>query len=1339
MVTSVAMVAVGFVAVAPHAAAASCSGSADKPEIGELMVNQGIPSYGKVIRGKKALIKLFLTLPSSCTSSSSMYVTGATVTLSHVSLDGQTVDPVSLQLTPTATLSGGPLTSPVQDSATWDPIFAVPASFLAPQPNGSVDWTQDWTLRIDASVSYKIGSHGTVTSVQPYLKGSALPATRTVEHKTNAFRVLVVPMGDTEYSYATEFSAAARTAVDNGMSAFARLGPFPDGTNTLNSNANGLRYSVDPGMLNLGPITNGGLGLMAPGGKFCGSASSWSTLQGALTSWLNSYNAANPNFPADRVLGVIDGAISTGSSGSPPCDEGRAAVPTSTTTAVAAWARAVPDTKTAKSLTGPVLSMELMHTVGACVDDGTGRCPGTYHSTSATADVTAPHRGYNVTQASFVANADTVMRLQSTNYDNNNTLFEPDDFALMACILGGDTTRVDGTAVPGCTGTAPGSLGTNSGVPAEGGTFVLSASIDAVNGDNLPCAAPGRIATGTTVYESFFRDLKQADNYPISTNEPTSEYRLLQYSADNTPLANWGLPTSVTSEEHGSGPDDATPPTVIAAAVPFNSATNVIELVHQVSGQPDQVLYCRTRTLAPATPTPSVPETGSKFAYTWDNPIGPASGVFVASGDAVGTGQLCNSAVSCQAFGTQIGTFASLIGGGALSPDGSKVLVGKTSYSTFDSDLELFNSDGSGETNLTNTPSVGEGPAVWASDGHTIAYVRRDNNALIVRDIDTTNTKERVVAMSSAATKPTFSPDGKAIAWIDDSSPSIFAAPSSGTGTAQLLAGGPALDAIVAPDTAAKVDSIAWSPYNDNLIAVSVRGSGGEGAIGLVDVSTGTVIKLGADAPIAIGGLDWTASGTRLMYNQGLGTGDLRELPVDGQEAPQVVFQDSGAFVGEASFATVAAAPDEEITVNDDYPDLTTASLFFTCGNGLQFPIAVGLKPSAITDGTASFGQSFDPSVACGSGDPQIVGYVSDGFSQTPIDTIPATRDPEGVPVPASTPKAPTVAVDAPIDGATYAQTSSFPLHGTGTDAEEGDLCPGVPEAGDQPVCGLSWMLTHNNETVPVASATDSAFVRSDDAGIPASFHDASTGLWDPGDYEITLTGTDHDGNTATASVSITVSQPPPNDTTPPTVTLTGVTNGGSYPSGSVPTPGCSTQDEIGGSGVATPATLSGPTGGNSSGVGVLTVTCSGGTDNAGNTAPPVSATYQVFYASSNNPMVLQPINPDNTSVFSVQRTIPVKFQLDGDPPTGFVTTGWKIQAVSVNCATLDPNGTVNEVGTTNTSTVFVYDPTSDTYQYQANLKTKPVSSCWRFLITLDDGAGSFANTTFYSPAFKLK
>jgi hypothetical protein len=98
---------------------------------------------------------------------------------------------------------------------------------------------------------------------------------------------------------------------------------------------------------------------------------------------------------------------------------------------------------------------------------------------------------------------------------------------------------------------------------------------------------------------------------------------------------------------------------------------------------------------------------------------------------------------------------------------------------------------------------------------------------------------------------------------------------------------------------------------------------------------------------------------------------------------------------------------------------------------------------------------------------------------------------------------------------------------------------------------------------------------------------------------------TDLAGNSSTPSNIVTVQI----DKTAPVVTVTGVSAGGSYPLGSVPTAGCSTTDAL--SGVATQATFN-VTGGDPDGTGNFAATCSGAGDNAGNSAAPVSVTYSV-------------------------------------------------------------------------------------------------------------------------------
>jgi hypothetical protein len=216
---------------------------------------------------------------------------------------------------------------------------------------------------------------------------------------------------------------------------------------------------------------------------------------------------------------------------------------------------------------------------------------------------------------------------------------------------------------------------------------------------------------------------------------------------------------------------------------------------------------------------------------------------------------------------------------------------------------------------------------------------------------------------------------------------------------------------------------------------------------------------------------------------------------------------------------------------------------------------------------------------------------------------------------------------------------------------------------------------------------------------------------------------TDNAGNQASAS-SATFGY----DSTAPVVSVTGVAQGGSYSLGSVPAASCSTSDAT--SGVATQATIA-VTGGTPNGVGTFTATCSGGTDNAGNSQGSAAVQYQVVYTGLTG--ILQPINPDNTSVFSRGKSVPVKFQLLGDEYTGFATTGWVIQKQSVACGVFDGQDAVLEAVTSNTpSTIFRYDATADQYIYNADMRSQAVGTCWNFKVTLDSGQ------VLYSAVFKL-
>src|SRR5205085_6295409 len=161
------------------------------------------------------------------------------------------------------------------------------------------------------------------------------------------------PMGNTT-STTSQFSSAARTATVDGMTTLSRILPVPTGTGDLVNGTGGIRYTINPTLLPLERVTGA-----LSGGKFCGTSANFDALKGQLATFLQAWNTANPNSPADRVLGVVSGdaAVSTGSSGG--CADGMAA-PGGTQ----AWVRALPATATTPSITGSLMAMELAHTMG---------------------------------------------------------------------------------------------------------------------------------------------------------------------------------------------------------------------------------------------------------------------------------------------------------------------------------------------------------------------------------------------------------------------------------------------------------------------------------------------------------------------------------------------------------------------------------------------------------------------------------------------------------------------------------------------------------------------------------------------------------------------------------------------------------------------------------------------------------------------------------------------------------------------------------------------------------------------------------------------------------------
>ena len=175
----------------------------------------------------------------------------------------------------------------------------------------------------------------------------------------------------------------------------------------------------------------------------------------------------------------------------------------------------------------------------------------------------------------------------------------------------------------------------------------------------------------------------------------------------------------------------------------------------------------------------------------------------------------------------------------------------------------------------------------------------------------------------------------------------------------------------------------------------------------------------------------------------------------------------------------------------------------------------------------------------------------------------------------------------------------------------------------------------------------------------------------------------DPQGNCATGSLSLSIDQ------TAPVVSVAGVSSGGLYALGAVPTASCAASDPAPGSGLVGPATLS-RTGGNPDGTGTFTATCAV-SDVAGNHSS-ASVSYRVLSTFSMGPQAMEgdlKVAPGSTLKAGYSFTMP------GNHPAATVTFVGACAVFQATC-----------VSGTGTATLTV-PMTDQTYQDGVN------SSAW--------------------------
>jgi hypothetical protein len=527
---------------AESASLANCTDSQLVPRVAELSASQGAPGYTRLARGKETLVRAYLTTPTTCTVTNRQSITPVSARV-QVSYSGGFTAPAQTTQTcgsPAGTCSNyaplsGKLGATVQTYSGADPIFVVPDFYLAPSPTNTDAFDITFTLRVTYN---RTTSGGTTTLTTTGTETNAIK-TVSVDRKTNALRVLVVPMGDPTSATpqwttsANTPSGSAEEVLQNVMTNAARALPVPTGAipRLTTGTTGGIRYVVSTALLDARS-----LGLMNSG-KFCANGGNWSTtqvstgsfeghtLKGDLLQRLGDYNQFNTP-PADMVLGVVDGAIAAKSTDTTPsgCDDGRASTPASGAAGQVAWVRISRDAYPTP------LQMELMHPFGIVKPTVSA----SFHSPAVEADAAAPGRGYNVLQRKVVdavtgalgTNDHSIMNYNTTNipYTKDNTLLEPRDWKDALCDLGG----LDSVTSACTLSTA---LGTSEGVAANDAMYQISGVL---TGSDSLRVTDGKVAAGDA-------------DFPMGVVDGSSPLRLLLYSDCNgtsllkdVPLATFG-------------------------------------------------------------------------------------------------------------------------------------------------------------------------------------------------------------------------------------------------------------------------------------------------------------------------------------------------------------------------------------------------------------------------------------------------------------------------------------------------------------------------------------------------------------------------------------------------------------------------------------------------------------------------------------------------------------------------------------------------------------------------------------------------------------------------------
>jgi hypothetical protein len=1096
----------------------ACATGSLVPELGAVTINQGLGSYAnqKLVRGKETLVRFFLKLPGivGTQCSGSINVVNTTTNPTEMTLiNGATDLPGRIgpyQVYPSTGLQITSSTVSVNSNA--DPTFVVPASRVNPCDSTPCATTGLFSRNFRAKISYiRNGVTSTVFNAT-----FSSPMTGNFDQVSNDLRLLVIPMGDRNLSYSSQFGTAAQQAVQSGMDTLSRLLPVRAGVSSdLASTTGGIRYKLDlAAMLNLRAVP----GAYDANNRFCGSQANFDAIKGQLAQYLQAYNSnlANAAHPADRVLGVVDSAISDGSTSSFNCAEGMAS-----TSSTEAWVRAIPDQPASgrnpavPSMTGSLMAMELLHTFGQELVSSN-----IVHSSAIQADGTAPDRGYHLTSRSYIAKDLTVLNFVNTStapWNNNTTLLEFNAFERALCNLGGSLTS--NCTLPAKVGSPPAAAGT--------GHFVISATTNGTAG-------------GTEVTNSYFtRDpVLDTPNSVLETPCLTtaSTYKLRFFTSAGTVDCN--VPASALTSEHDAATQVNTTTALITGAFPSPGGETKAELrkgatvLHTVNVLQDPPELLSLSNLAPGggitqtktITTPEILPTPDIYflADTTGSMGGALANVQANASDILDT-------VKAEAADPRFGAgdykdftscgdpeFAPCFSGDYAFNNPAPIPASDDSGTAALDAIAGWSATGGGDQpegqlfalDQLSSPST----AGWRSDSSRILVWFGDNPGH-----DPVCAAIRGPGAEGDITKGTVTDalagaDLRVIAvTLDTDSDPEFDFSSGLNGDPAAVPGAPgdyagACGSGFATDSANQATAFAEATGGVVKTAASAEEVSAEILAGLRNLPAtatpeatcdeGLTISFDPESKTVTSGDDVTFT-ERADIDDGATPGETLTCEItflingmvvtlDDGETPDPAFQQTISLTVEGTSSTTTT-----VMTTDTDPK---AEIFVSC-DGSQLPSHVGVPGTEVQENIWQFNTNADTTNTCAeAGDTsKITVFVSDGANQVAgaVGETGTTVEDDR--------ERPTASIYAPAPNYVNPETQPFALNGQVFDPDDGPLTP-------------SWTITGPVGSGIFLTATgNSADVR------------PSSGVWALGDYTVTISGTDSDGNPASASVTVHV------------------------------------------------------------------------------------------------------------------------------------------------------------------------------------------------------------------------